>query len=283
MARGALSILPLVLVSVTAIPVPTRAALSEAEFHALIDRVVAEWQPMAASHGATLVADRRWSSKTINAVAERKGREWQLILHGEYARQPDTTADTYTLLLCHELGHHFAGYVFKWDLWVASEGQADYFAAHACARRLWEKEKTVNAGFRAKVPAAARSKCDAVWKDAGARDLCYRVAVAALGHAGQMARIKGEAKAPSFDTPDPRRVSESKWEHRNAQCRLDTFLAGALCTREFDVWKIPSADHPAGVQTAQAERDAQPYTCFEQEGFTEGVRPRCWFKSFVTP
>ncbi len=259
---------------------PAYAAISQTEFEALTDRAIYEWRPMAQAHGATLVSRKLWNSDFVNAIANRNGLEWYLEMHGGFARQPEMNADIFMLILCHELGHHFGGYVFKWDFWISSEGQADYFSTQVCVRKIWGAEPQKNATFRPLVGLESKSRCDSVWREQAQRDLCYRIATQSLTYTRMAARIKSE-NAPSLEARDPRRVPDTRWGYPSIQCRLDTLIAGSLCTREFDVWKIPSLNHPQGVQSPEAERDAQPYSCFAQDGFTEGVRPRCWFKPAI--
>jgi hypothetical protein len=264
----------------------TQAALSESEFHATIDEVIAQWQPHARAHGAELVVRKLWSSRDVNAYVSREGSRWRMDFHGEFARQTEITRDAYVLHVCHELGHHFGGFVFSWDSWKSCEGQSDYFSTHVCARLLWRTQEPENAKSRTQVDTLAKARCDSVWKRDDERNLCYRIATASLALATMMNRVSTKprarpAPAPRFDTPSAKRRREIYFGHEDAQCRLDTLLAGALCPREFDPGRIPSLNHPAGQYSAAAEQAAQASSCFTQDGFVEGTRPRCWFKSFI--
>ena len=59
------------------------------------------------------------------------------------------------------------------------------------------------------------------------QDLCYRTAMAGKSVADLLATL-GKQDLPSFLTPDENRVTRTYNSHPKAQCRLDTYLSGAL-------------------------------------------------------
>lgn len=242
---------------------PQAASMTEAEFLAIMEKAEDYYAPLIRNeHGGNLVIRPNWRSRTVNASASRMGRTWYVNMYGGLARHEWMDADGLALVVCHEIGHHLAGYPVKGG-WAANEGQSDYFAAQSCARRLWEGEEEVNARFRRTAHRTVRQKCDEAWWDEPDQDLCYRIATAARG----LAAIATKDGRVSYDDPDPGIVSRTDHSHPAGQCRLDTMVAGALCTVEFDVNLIP-----------RSRRIADQNACARATGFSSGVRPRCWYK-----
>jgi len=68
----------------------------------------------------------------------------------------------------------------------------------------------------------------------------------------------------SFSTPDQAEVTKTFNGHPEAQCRLDTYFAGAICNMPHDE-DFSSSDPIKGA-------------CAEERGDKIGVRPHCWYK-----
>lgn len=200
--------------------------MSEEAFNCLVDEFAAANRKLVAALGGNLVMIKKWTSTIANAYAIRSTDEWQIEVHGGLARHPKMTEDSYTVVLCHELGHHVGGYPFK-PLsgaaaagWAAVEGQADYYAVKDCARRLWRDEFDINAGFRATIDSAAKAQCDSVWPDIHEQNLCYRIMAASHDMTDALAALRN--KTVSFAIHDPTIVPQTVSEHPNEQCRLDS-------------------------------------------------------------
>lgn len=231
-------------------------------FNAFLDRFEAMYRPLAADHGGELVVHRRLDSTTVDASAQRFGEgPWELTFHGGLVREERLTFDALALVVCHEAGHHFGGFPLRSE-WGATEGQADYFATQSCAREMWRDDHAGNAAARASVEPYAKSKCDGVWAGEAERNLCYRSMSAAL----VLMNYLGGGQKVAFDTPSRDSVAKTKKFYPTMQCRLDTMVAGALCSREFD---------PAVIPKTQAEAAAT--SCLDTEP-SVGDRPICWFK-----
>lgn len=255
--------------------------ITEQRFHEIIDAVMAYYVPLAKARGVDLVSKQDWNDPTVNASAEQWRDLWQVNMYGGLARRPEVTPDGFVLVVCHEIGHHFGGYPFTADWsWAANEGQSDYFATLACARTVWARDIRGNESFRrmARMPLSVIDKCSQAWpNNTNAQGWCARVAAAGLSMANLFAQLGGE-KRPSFDTPDTSIIPATTNRHPGAQCRLDTYFASALCTKAWDNGVIPGRNINGGQASATAEIESMKYTCSEKEGFTLGVRPRCWFK-----
>lgn len=257
--------------------------IDEAAFHQLVDATVAPFFARAKKFGGELVVEKLWHNPEANAAASRQGNKWLVSVWGGLARHPQVTPDAFQLAVCHELGHHFAGYPF-YELgqkWPSSEGQADYFATQVCLRELWAQQIAKNAEAAAKASALISQKCDAAYVASSDRNLCKRIALASQGAANLMADYEGRAH-PKFETPDPerRRYNTDKY-HPNSQCRLDTYFAAALCLRNNDFSTIPGLNHPKGQESVEAELVAARFSCMESQGDRVGARPGCWFSELA--
>lgn len=254
------------------------ANMTEATFGSVIESVEKFYSDIVAAHGARLQINRRWTDSTVNANASQAGTTWLVNMYGGLARRPEVTEDGFAAVVCHELGHHLGGYYFySGNDWASSEGQSDYFATHACLPRIWEDQVEKNATYRATVTPFVKQRCDAVWSDETRQNLCYRINAAGESLARLLAALEN-GRVPRFETPDPAQVPNTSTSHPAAQCRLDTYFAASLCTREFDPNVIPARNFPGGQNSAGAEELSMRSTCHSANGFLLGIRPRCWYK-----
>lgn len=254
------------------------ANMTEEEFKDIIEGVISLYREPAAAQGATLKVNAMWTNSTVNASAQQMGKNWIINMYGGLARRDEVTPDGFAMVVCHELGHHFAGFAFKGQSWAANEGQSDYFATHACARRVWGKQSDVNAKFRTSVGEFEKSKCDEAHTEQADKDLCYRTSAAGLSLATLLSKL-GNSGEPKFDTPDAKTVVRTNDNHPAAQCRLDTYFQAALCNKPFDAMLIPGKKASGGRNSLDAEKDSAKYTCTELDGKSYGTRPSCWFRS----
>lgn len=252
--------------------------IDEKKFNEIVDYVAKFYAPIVESHGAKLVVDKRWNDSTVNAYAEQSGNNWEVHMFGGLARRPEITPDGFAMVVCHELGHHLAGYYFYGNGdWASAEGEADYFATHVCSKVIWGKQAQFNRRFLAKHSMQASNTCDNVYADVDARALCYRTVEAGLSLAKLLAAL-GNDPVPSVDTPDKNKVSSTATGHPEAQCRLDTYLSGSLCPQFFDVKTIPGKRADGGSNSPDAEKEAFHFSCSNSSNYQIGLRPRCWFK-----
>ncbi|MFN9067666.1 MAG: hypothetical protein ACK5V3_10590, partial [Bdellovibrionales bacterium] len=240
--------------------------MTETEFNAIISKIDQIYSPVVKQLGGRLSLKGQWSSERLNAGARQMFGSWQVQITGGLARHPELSQDAFALIICHELGHHIAGFPFAEPSmplegkWAASEGQADYFSTQVCARRLWKDELNLNTQFRFKVNEQIRFQCDRLWKNKSDQNLCYRILSASQSMTRTMAAIKGQA-APDFATPDKTRVETSLSSHPPIQCRMDTVLKGALCKASFNESLIPGKKTPGGRFGIEAEKEAAMNSC----------------------
>ena len=84
-----------------------------------------------------------------------------------------------------------------------------------------------------------------------------------------------------FATPDKNQVKETEDGHPDAQCRLDTYAAGAVCTSDYAAEVIPGKVNGRGRNNRTAEEAAATYACTARDNYKSGLRPRCWFKPSI--
>ena len=235
--------------------------MTEDQFNAIIDSVTKYYEPIVQNLGGTLVVERNWDDSTVNAYAERNDGNWNVHMFGGLARRPEITPDGFAMVLSHEIGHHLSGFPFVSD-WAANEGQADTFATHVAANIIW----TNNYSTITNVNSDGKNLCDKYLPANKDKNLCYREMNANYSLASLLAAL-GRTKV-NFTTPDKTIVKKTNNEHPNAQCRLDTYVAGTLCGVLWDNSVIP-----------KTETESAKYSCMGSKNgpYPIQARPLCWF------
>lgn len=262
------------------------ANMTQTEFNQVIEKARRFYEPIVSSHGGRLIINGYWDDDTLNANASQFFNRWNVNMYGGLARHPEMTLDGFAMVLCHEMGHHLAGFTFRKGFggfggtWAANEGQSDYFAAHSCARELWKDDHKLNATYKNKIPAEVVQDCNDVWETQAEQNLCYRINAGGESLARVLSALAEDEVAPQFDTPSSDKVNKIDDSHPKAQCRLDTTYSASLCLADFDPNLIPGKrkSDPFGTE---AEKEASAYSCMEYSNHVEGLRPRCWFKPSI--
>lgn len=239
------------------------ADLTEERFLELSNQVIDTMAPFAAVHGKTLMLDPLWDSTEVNAYAYPSEDRMMIEMHGGLARRPEVTEDGFQLVVCHEVGHHLAGFAL-YDVggWAASEGQSDYYASHVCAKEIWKEDIAQNAMYKTIASDYIIGLCDESYDLEDDRNLCYRTAMAGKS----LATLLAFGDEVFFEDRDTNKVDETYTSHPAGQCRLDTYVSGGLCTVEFNKEFIP-----------QTEEEARETSCMSVDGYSLETRPRCWF------
>lgn len=207
-----------------------------------------------------------WPSNTVNAYAEQSDKAWLILINGGLARHKAITTDGLKAVLCHELGHHAGGFPKKnTNRWSSAEGQADYYSTMKCLRRLWENENNSLALQNQVIPDIVKNECAETYTSESEKTLCQRMSLAGQSVALLIQDIDHDSIIPKFETPDPLIVRSINYMHPYAQCRLDTFFNGALCSKSKDE-DFDNQDEVIGA-------------CHSRNGDQRGQRPKCWFKA----
>lgn len=246
------------------IPVGQKTAFgaNEQEFVAAIEKAQKFYASVFEAQGRTLKIFNHWEDGTVNAYAKRNGRVSEVHMFGGLARHNLVTKDAFMLVICHELGHHLGGFPKSSD-WATNEGGADYFATLKCAREMWKDEANMNFRTFLEVPEIVRTSCQKGFSKPEEIGLCARASMAGKALGDTLSDL-GKGPATDFSTPDTSVVSRTNNEHPKAQCRTDTYFAGAVC--------------PVAKDVPQSDTEAAPGTCEQTKGDTFGVRPLCWYK-----
>ena len=250
----------------------TAGGLTEKEFNEVIDIAEDEFKDIVRKTGGRLKINRRWSDSTVNASASQFFGTWTVNMYGGLARRPEVTKDGFLMVVCHELGHHLGGYPYS-SSWASNEGQSDYYATQACGRFLFKGDTRKNATYRNTIETYPKSLCDKTWNSKADQNLCYRMMEASYSIASLLGSLGGTKVY--YDKPDTNKVSRTNNSHPKGQCRMDTYMAGALCDAEFDLEVIPGKDLGSNRNRAKGEEEAEKYSCMNGE---KGSRPQCWFK-----
>jgi hypothetical protein len=240
------------------------ADISHNTYTTLLNVIEKNYQADFAARGERLRIDRLWFDDTNQASAwreeDRQGEIAVLRIPGGLARQPVINADAFTLIICHEIGHHLAGPPKVWKYSV--EGQADYFGVSSCLRQILPKLPENSVVREETTPEVVVDRCRMAYAFPDEQQLCIRSAMAG-SRLTQYFAHKRHISSPEFDRPDSAVLQQTNRGLPNPQCRLDTYFSAALCnpeTRRFEGgmpdWLCPT--HPLQV---------------------EGIRPSCWFNA----
>lgn len=231
---------------------------------AILTDVERIYRPLSQQQGRDFSIEINEENSSVAASAEFSEKSYKVILYAGLLQAPKLTPDALRIVICHELGHLFAGaprrhIPHEWEgaiapdglSYMSSEGQADYYSTAACFRKLVVDPLP---SPRA-IPAPVRSRCAQVWGVSSLQALsCERAAVAGY----EFLRLIFDFEI-SFETPDlsnaPSLVQDG---YPGRQCRLDTLFAGALCKDSKNLaWDF--------LSTGKNE-------CSEPSG----KRPACW-------
>ena len=244
-----------------------QGGITEAQFNKVMDRIQLQYDAEVKALGNTLTINRKWSDPTVNASAQQFGTSWVINMYGGLARHSAITEDGMALVACHEMGHHLGGApkISGWygNDWATNEGGADYYGTLKCARRYFANDNNGEIIKTLKIDPIAEAKCRDQHSNSDMQVLCMRETAAAQSVTALLAELGGDPSAPKFDTPATNVVDQTNDAHPKAQCRLDTYYAGAGCK--------------ADVSTALSNTDYHEGSCTTPND-SFGFRPTCWFK-----
>jgi len=241
--------------------------MTRRKFYKIINRVKDVYESQFREMGGRIIVKKKWINGEVNAYASKKNKKFYVTMYGGLARHKVVTEDAFALVVCHEFGHHLGGaprFHAVQRGWNASvEGQADYFGAQKCFKRVFATDDNLQIISQMNVPKVVNQQCQEVYSTNNDVALCQRVAMAGYSLASLFRIMRNIAKPLSFSTPDMNVVHRTFHLHPKSQCRLDTYLQGALCDRDYSA--------PTDFE------DASYNFCNSDDGDVIGLRPRCWF------
>lgn len=231
--------------------------IDEAYFNSIIAKAQGIYEPIVKMHGGNLNISGNWQDSTVNAFADRNGDEWNVSMFGGMARRNEITKEGFALVICHEIGHHLAGYPVYAGQWASNEGNSDYYATAGCATKLFgeEVEQPPLPTPEPKTPCYAENCKSELKADP---TICQKSIDGALSLGKLLANLNGD-RTPSLNTPDKTVVKKTQDAHPRAQCRLDTMYMGVLCSKAWNDSIIP-----------RNKQDMPKVSC--------EARPTCWYK-----
>jgi hypothetical protein len=238
------------------------------EFRAVIKSVYDVYSPVIHQRLGFLNIQGMWTVDIVNAYAQRLGPLYNVNIYGGLARHHLVTKDGLLLALCHEIGHHLGGapktrgIIFKWP---TSEGGADYFSTFKCFRRVTQNDDNIAKIKELQIDDGLSEMCAKVYPKKNDQALCIRSAMAGKSLANLFAEVVDDGMAISFLTPSQTVVDTNLDTHTDSQCRLDTYLQGALCNKDLN--------------DPTLEWKTRDDACSLKKGDVFGTRPRCWFAS----
>lgn len=241
---------------------------TEERFNEIISQVTSLYTSEFNRLNINFKVEKDFKDPTLNAFAKKDGRNWTVNFFGGLYKSSVVTDDGFALVICHEIGHLIGGAPFYYASSNSSEGQADFWATSVCMKK-YAAEFQKTAGLK---NARAKMRCDQHYNEFEEKNICYRTANAAESLATFFARANMTSR-PDFDKNNYSKLNYTNDKHPEAQCRLDTYIAGSLCDRE-----------EVATETLIFNRDTADSLCNEVvDGAIKKVekRPGCWFNEKV--
>lgn len=237
-----------------------QAAISQQQYDNILDLIEQVYGPEFRAQEWRLQVTRYWEGNRPEASAwkheDSEGEISVIQINGGVARHPEVNRDGFALIACHTIGHHLAGPPLTWKFSI--EGQADYFGASACMRKILPlMEPSTNTEQEAHTGAA--DKCKTMGNSTELQ-LCKRTIIAGLSAARFYAEKEGGAM-PTLATSEPGMAKGTIIKELSPQCRLDTYVAAATC------------DHANNEEMPEDKR----WLCPEGNGSSPAARPKCWY------
>ena len=244
------------------LPCTARATIERHKFNQIIEQLQRLYEPEFKLRQQLLQINGQWKNERMEASArydeDYRGEIATITITGAVARHTVITEEAFATILCHEIGHFLGGEpaFFKYS----TEGQADYFAASACMRRLIPSMPDGIFSSPPRAPWLVKRRCVDTYDSREEIETCIRTTMGGFGLSSFVAFRKSQDK-PDFETPDPDEAKHLSFEPNTVQCRLDTFIVASLCN--------PAAKRPIEKQ--------RPWLCSRNGPLANYSRPLCWY------
>ena len=217
--------------------------ITESQFNQIIDIALASYKKEARANHERLKIKRRWDDSTVNANMRRFWGTVTINMYGGLARREEIVPDSFALVVCHELGHAYGGAPFLRSN-IAAEGQADYYGAMTCLKRIFEELPSAPINDEVITSEMIDICQEHIANLTGAereheQEFCERGLIAGFGLGKLLAVLKHE-DMPSYLTPDEYETPSTMLSYpKTVQCRLDTYRAGTLNQDRPRCWYNP--------------------------------------------
>ncbi len=244
------------------LPCTATATIERHSFDQIIKRLQHLYEPDFRSKQQLLRINGQWDSQRMEASArfeeDHRGEIAIITITGAVARHAVVTEESFATIICHEIGHFLGGQptLSKYS----TEGQADYFAASACMRRLIPKMPDGTFTSPPRAPRIVKQRCANAYVSPKEIEICIRSTMGGYGLSSFVAFRKSQNE-PNLETPDPDEARLLRFEPSTVQCRLDTFIVASLCN--------PSVKMAIDVK--------RPWLCSRKGTLAHLSRPTCWY------
>lgn len=205
---------------------PGGSEITETQYRGLINEFQIKYSMAVFKFtGKPLVIPHEWDSPYFAGFAIDKGAYMQISLWGGTARAPEATIPALAGILCHELGHILAGapnQTLSGSEWSSTEGQSDFYAARDCLPEFLKEHPELLTTVEPEVLSVCQG-----------HKLCARTAQAGLDLVRFFNRFDPiQIKTLSVLKPASASSHLLVNVYPSNQCRLDTYVQGALCQLE---------------------------------------------------
>lgn len=258
-----------------------RDGITKEEFDSRNSLAKKIYSPIIEKYGSVFKLESDWDSPIVNASAYKSGTdEWAITMLGGMARVKGMTADSYTVVLCHELGHLVGGFPMYPDPQVtalfrsASEENSDYYAGFDCFYRMFKDDKTGNEKAEKSVSEKIKNLCEKAHSDKTRQQICMRSTWA--GERLWKAVLGSKGDDLEVGKKDPTVVTKTIHGYPSFQCRINTTTAASLCSKQY----FGEKNFPLNLK----EMDLLSCNAIDSDNdYLEGMRPNCWFNRNSIP
>ncbi|MFK7873040.1 MAG: proprotein convertase P-domain-containing protein [Oligoflexales bacterium] len=241
----------------------------------VIEKILTIFQPYV-SQEKNLKVRLYWDDNDVNAAPWRTNREWGVSIYGGLLNHSLLTVDSLTVVMCHVLGHHFAGYPYKDDkTWMSVEGRSDYFATQSCVKKVWEDDHKKNQTLWYDTSAEIQDFCTKNSTSNEKNTLCAR----GLTAVENLMKVMSPSRDFHPDQQDSSHAPKTLTQHPAGQCRYTTFVQGLLCDKNIQLDKIPGSQEGKNRNSKEVEATASSVSCVSENKTLRW--PRCWFQPKV--
>jgi len=212
--------------------------IQESTFNQIINAAADSYQAEATQRNERLIIHKRWTDKTVNANVSRSAKYGGAVtinMFGGLARRQEMTPAGFAIVLCHELGHAYAGKPFVHvPTELSAEGMADWYSTRHCLKRVWERVPRLQEMSQS-YEGYIEENC--IPDDS----LCRNGLEGAHGLTKLLDFLLGSEEIASFETPDPTVVTRTVLSYpATVQCRLDSYVAGVFGQAKPRCWFAPA-------------------------------------------
>lgn len=272
----ALRVLSFVVVSASfffTLPSTIQASVSYANYLNVMAEAHQVFSPDFNKIGEKLIFDDRWEDSGTQAYGQTVKGRYIISITGGLATNSFIDEDVLKLIICTAIGRKMGGAPYMQlgqHEKLSLPGQADYFATARCMKR-WplknENRSNINqnkslVGDKDYNP-RVKALCKSTFQDTRDQEICLRSAHAGRDFSWALEVLNGKNPSADFDIK-ANAASTILDAFPDPQCRLNTFLAGALCQ--------------ADLNEEISWEDAKKGFCSAEEQRLIGARPDCWYQ-----